>query len=96
MRKDKEKIVDEVWTEDHVKSFLSVRPSDQTDEDFHMLLKSYQSMRCSDFDLFIGFFLAQSRNINATGKEGQSVLEIVSEHRLGTEYADILKANGAI
>ncbi len=95
MRKDKEKIVNEVWTEDHVKSFLSVRPSDKTDEDFHMLLKSYQSMRSSDFDLFIGFFLAEGRNINATGKEGQSVLEIVGEHRLGTEYADILKANGA-
>ena len=95
MKKDKEKVVDEVWTEDHVKSFLTVRPFDNTDEDFHMLLKSYQSMRASDFDLFVGFFLAENRNINATGKDGHSVLEIVSEHRLGTEYADILKANGA-
>lgn len=95
MKKDKEKVVDEVWTEDHVKSFLSVRPFDDTDEDFHMLLKSYQSMRASDFDLFVGFFLTEKRNINAADKNGQSVLEIVSEHRLGTEYADILRANGA-
>jgi len=95
MKKDKEKVVDEVWTEDHVKSFLSVRPFDNTDEDFHMLLKAYQSMRASDFALFVGFFLAEDRNINATGKEGNSVLEIISEHRLGTEYADILRANGA-
>ncbi|MFK8047766.1 MAG: PA4642 family protein [Halioglobus sp.] len=95
MKKDKEKVVDEVWTEDHVKSFLSVRPFDNTDEDFHMLLKAYQSMRASDFALFVGFFLAEDRNINATGKDGNSVLEIISEHRLGTEYADILRANGA-
>ena len=30
MRKDKEKVLDEVWTEDHVKSFLQVRPHDGT------------------------------------------------------------------
>ena len=56
MRKDKEKVLDEVWTEDHVKSFLNVRSHDGTEEDFHMLLKAYQSMRASDFELFVGFF----------------------------------------
>ena len=40
MRKDKEKIVDEVWTEEHVKSFLNVKPHDGSAEDFHMLLKA--------------------------------------------------------
>ena len=95
MRKDKEKVLDEVWTEDHVKSFLNVRPFDNTDEDFHMLLKSYQSMRASDFELFVGCFLGENRNINAAGRDGRSVLEIVSEHRLGAEYAAILTDNGA-
>ena len=55
MRKDKEKVVDEVWTEEHVKSFLNVKPHDGSDEDFHMLLKAYQSMRASDFELFVSF-----------------------------------------
>jgi hypothetical protein len=95
MRKDKEKVLDEVWTEDHVKSFLTVRPFDNTDEDFHMLLKSYQNMRASDFELFVGFFLSENRNINAVGRDGRNVLEIVSEHRLGAEYAAVLSANGA-
>ncbi|MEH6580363.1 MAG: PA4642 family protein [Halioglobus sp.] len=96
MRKDKEKVLDEVWTEDHVKSFLNVKSHDATDEDFHMLLKSYQSMRADDFELFIGFFLSEKRNINATGLDGRSVLTIVGEHRLGAEYAKILKENGAV
>ena len=95
MRKDKEKVLDEVWTEDHVKSFLNVRSHDTTDEDFHMLLKAYQSMRAEDFELFVGFFLGDNRNINATGQDGRSVLAIVGEHRLGTEYAEILAENGA-
>ena len=95
MRKDKEKVLDEVWTEDHVKSFLQVRPHDGSDENFHMLLKAYQSLRADDFELFVGFFTAEKRDITATGKDGRSVLDIVKGHRHGAEYAEILVAAGA-
>ena len=95
MKKDKEKVLDEVWTKDHVKSFLGVRPHDNTDEDFHMLLKAYQSMRASDFQLFVDYFSDEDRNVNAAGFDGRSVLAIVEEHRKGAEYAAILKAAGA-
>ena len=95
MRKDKEKVLDEVWTEDHVRSFLDVRPHDGSDEDFHMLLKAYQSMRVEDFELFLRFFTEQGRNVNATGRDGRSVLDIVSEHRLGAPYAALLSGAGA-
>jgi hypothetical protein len=95
MRKDKEKVIDEVWTEDHVRSFLKVRSHDGTPDDFHMLLKAYQSMRVSDFELFVGFFCEQGRDLDATGRDGRTVLEIVSTHRHGVEYAEILKAAGA-
>ena len=95
MRKDKEKVLDEVWTEDHVRSFLQVRPHDGSDENFHMLLKAYQSMRASDFELFLTFFNAEQRDVNAVGKDGRSLLDIVSTHRRGVDYADILKAAGA-
>lgn len=95
MRKDKEKVLDEVWTEDHVKSFLNVRPHDGSDENFHMLLKAYQSMRASDFELFLSFFCAENRDVNATGVDGRTVLEIVSTHRHGVEYADMLRGAGA-
>ena len=96
MRKDKEKVLDEVWTEDHVKSFLAVRPHDGSDENFYMLLKAYQSMRASDFQLFVAFMTGEGRDLNGTGKDGRSVLEIVGEHRHAGEYASILKAAGAV
>jgi hypothetical protein len=95
MKKDKEKVLDEVWTQDHVRSFLSVRPHDGSDENFHMLLKAYQSMRAEDFELFVGFFTTENRDINATGMDGNSVLDIVKMHRHGVEYVDILRAAGA-
>ena len=95
MKKDKEKVVDEVWTEDHVRSFLKVRSHDGSAEDFHMLLKAYQSMKAPDFELFVGFFCADGRDLNSSGKDGRSVLEIVATHRHGVEYADILKKAGA-
>jgi ankyrin repeat protein len=95
MRKDKEKVLDEVWTEEHVRSFLDVRPHDGSSEDFHMLLKAYQSMRASDFELFVKFFSGDKRDVNAQGKDGRTVLDIVSTHRHGAEYADVLKSAGA-
>ena len=96
MKKDKVKVLDEVWTEDHVRSFLSVRPHDGGDEDFHMLLKAYQSMRADDFELFVSFFREQDRDVNTTGKDGRTVLEIVSTHRHGGPYAEILRKAGAV
>jgi ankyrin repeat protein len=96
MKKDKEKVLDEVWTEDHVRSFLDVRPHDGSDENFHMLLKAYQSMRADDFELFVSFFREQDRNVNATGKDGRTVLEIVATHRHGGPYAEILRKAGAV
>ena len=95
MRKDKAKVLDEVWTEGHVRSFLYVRSHDGTDGDFHMLLKAYQSMRVGDFELFVNLFVAENRDINARGKDGHTVVEIVSQHRHGDDYAEILKAAGA-
>ncbi|MCR9105817.1 MAG: PA4642 family protein [Gammaproteobacteria bacterium] len=94
MRKDKEKVIDDVWTEDHVRSFLRARAYDGTDDNFHMLLKAYQSMRPSDFELFVGFFTAEGRDINACGKDGRTVLDIITGHRHGDEYAAILRAAG--
>tara|TARA_B110000503_G_scaffold13903_1_gene18893 strand:- start:11276 stop:11566 length:291 start_codon:yes stop_codon:yes gene_type:complete len=95
MRKDKEKVVDEVWTEDHVKSYLNVHSYDGTAEDFHMLMKAYQSMKPEDFELFVGFFCDDSRDLNAVGRDGRTALAVISTHRHGIEYVDILKAAGS-
>lgn len=95
LKKDKEKVLDEVWTEDRVREFLDVRPPAGVNEDHHMLLKAYQSMRADDFELFIGMFLEQNRDINAQDNTGRTVLSYISEHRNSDDYAAALTKNGA-
>lgn len=95
MRKDKEKIVDEVWTEARIREFLDVLPPEGTDPDFHMLLKAYQQMRAEDFATFLGMFKEAGRDINARGPEGETVLSIVERHRYGGEFVEALREAGA-
>ena len=95
MRKDKEKVLDEVWTDERVRSFLQVRPYDEVSEDFHMLLKAYQSMRAEDFGKFVRYFIADGRDLNTTNPAGQTVLSIIREHRQSVDYSNILRQAGA-
>jgi hypothetical protein len=95
LKKDKEKVLDEVWTEQRVKDFLEVKPAEDIEADFHVLLKAYQSMRLENFEEFVGFFTADNRNINATNPKGETVLSIVKQHPSSTDYANVLSTNGA-
>ena len=52
-------------------------------------------MRPSDFELFIGVFAADNRNLDATDRSGRSVLDIVRTHRHGKPYAEALVNAGA-
>ncbi len=95
MAKDKEVVVDEVWTEARIREFLDAKPVVGVDTDFHALQKAYQQMRTDDFEKFIGMFIEQGRNINARDPKGRTLLSYVIEHAKSAEYADILRRNGA-
>jgi len=94
-KKDKAAVIDEVWTEERVRDFLHLQPPQGRDPDFHVLLRSYQSMRTDDFQKLVKFFQGAGRNLSAPGPDGRTVLEIVATHRNSGEYADILRRAGA-
>ena len=96
LKKDKEKVLDEVWTEDRVKDFLNVKPAEDVEADFHVLLKAYQSMRLENFEEFVAFFVAEGRNVNAKGPDGNTVLSIIKAHKKSGDYAKTLEENGAV
>ena len=60
-----------------------------------MLLFAYRGMRENDFARFIEMFTAAGRNLDASGRDGRTLLEEVSEHRYGAAYAEILRRHGA-
>lgn len=93
---DKPKVIDEEWSDERVKSFLALEPYDRAiNPDFNALLKAYQAMRAEDFERFIGFFVESGRDLNARNEHGETMLDIISQHRRSAAYADTLKAAGA-
>ena len=95
MRKDKDKVLDEVWDDERVRSFLSVRSHSGDSDDFHCLMRAYQSMREDDFRRFLVFFTADGRDVNATSAMGETVLSVIKEHRLSGGFASALADFGA-
>lgn len=88
-------VTDEWWSDERVKSFLDKLPVAGEDPDYHVLLKAYRGMVPEAFERFVGFFVEAGRNLDAPGPGGKTILQLVSEHRHGTEYAEILKKAGA-
>lgn len=93
-KKDKEKVLDEVWTTEHIKSFLDILPPDGLDRDFHALNTAYKSMRLEDFSTFVGFFVAGKRNLKAKNAYGETALDVMKQHRQGADYVRILEQAG--
>jgi len=91
LKKDKEKVLDEVWTEERIHSFLNLTPPAGVNADFHALNTAYKSMRADDFAIFVEFFGQAKRDFQAKNPEGQTTLDIIQQHRKGGEYAELIQ-----
>ena len=94
-KKDKQKILGEVFDDQRVRSFLELQPPAGVDRDFHLMERAYRSMNIDNFATFMGFFCAAGYRVEAQSNDGKTLLQIVREHRLGQPYAEILGAHGA-
>ena len=96
MRPDKQKVVDEVWDDERIESFLAKSPmGDEQNVDYSTLLNAYRSMRPADFERFIERFTALGRDLNATGNDGRTLLALIVEHRHSEPFREILSRHGA-
>jgi len=93
---DKPKVIGEEWSDERVKGFLAIEPYDAAiNDDFNALQKAYFAMRAEDFERFVGFFVEAGRDLNAQNERGETMLDIISQHRRSTAYAKTLKSAGA-
>ncbi len=90
LKKDKEKVIDPVWSEARIREFLDLLPPAGENTDHHKLLKAYQSMRAEDFDDFVRFFTDAGGDLNACNNAGQSIVDILKTHRYSAPYLDSL------
>ena len=90
LKKDKEKVIDPVWSEARIREFLDLQPPVGENADHHKLLKAYQSMRGEDFDDFVRFFTEAGGDLNSCNAAGLRVADILKTHRYSKPYLDSL------
>lgn len=95
LKKDKQKVLGEIFDDERVKGFLDVLPPEGISADYNALEKAYRGMNIDNFITFIQFFNEAGRDINATNPQGKTILQIIEEHRHGSDYANALRENGA-
>ncbi|NRB37646.1 MAG: hypothetical protein HRU20_04155 [Pseudomonadales bacterium] len=96
LKKDKVKVLDEVWTEERVKAFLDLETLEGVNADFHVLNMAYKNMRLENFEQFLAFFTAAKRDLNAQDEKGRTLLSLIAAHKKAAPYAEALKEAGAV
>ncbi|MCW8125199.1 PA4642 family protein [Microbulbifer halophilus] len=95
LKKDKQKVLGEVFDDDRIAGFLIGEPPEGIERDYHLLERAYRSMKAENFGTFVRMFQEQGLDIDCPGPDGKTLLARIQGHRQGTEYAAILKAAGA-
>jgi len=89
------KVEDEQWSDERIAGFLDLKPLDDTNVDYHVLLQSYQHMTPDFFSRLVAMFVGAGRDIKAVSLDGETILSRVSAHKSSAAYADILRSKGA-
>jgi hypothetical protein len=95
LRKDKEKVLGEIFDEERIKTFLEFTAPAGINADFHLLEKAYRGMRGENFSTFVRLFKDAGRDLNSIGPDGKTFLQTIKPHRNGEEYILALEAAGA-
>jgi len=88
-------VTDEWWSDERVRSYLTMERSDGERPDYHILIKAYRGMVPEAFGRFVQFFVEEGRNVNEVGPDGRTAVQMMALHRNAVEYIDVLKAAGA-
>ena len=95
LRKDKEKVLGEIFDEARIATFLEYPAPAGVNADFHLLEKAYRGMRGENFSTFVKLFIEAGKDLNTIGPEGKTFVQSVKTHRNGEEYVIALEAAGA-
>jgi len=95
VKKDKEKVIGEVISDDKVREFLTAVPYDDENADFHILTKAYRGLPPEGFARFIDVFVAEGGDINGVDSRGQTFLQAIKRYKRQPSYAEILEQAGA-
>lgn len=95
LKKDKEKVLGEVFDDERIKTFLDYKAYGEANPDFHLLEKAYRGMKADNFSTFLDFFIEAGHDINAKNQLGETFLSSISSHQQSEDYIASLKQHGA-
>ena len=95
LKKDKQKVLGEVFDDERVKSFLNFQAPAGVSTDYHLLEKAYRGMNINNFVTFLEFFKQAGYDLDATNSDGLTLKQLIAEHGHGADYAQALSAAGA-
>ena len=95
LKKDKQKVLGEVFNDERVRGFLNIEHSADVHPDYAVLERAYRGMKIENFETLVKFFCEDGRDLNATNAEGKTLLQVISSHRLANQYVSTLKDAGA-
>jgi hypothetical protein len=94
-KKDKEKVLGEVFDDDRIKTFFDYEAYGSINADYHLLEKAYRGMKADNFSTFLTFFIEKNHDINALNTLGQTFLKNIGPHAQASAYITALKNHGA-
>ncbi len=80
----------EEWKREDLEAFLVQESQDGTDPDFESLMKASKHMVPEAFAAFLILFLEEGRNLRATNRAGQTVLDVIRTQSAKGEYVTAL------
>lgn len=95
LKKDKQKVLGEVFDDERVKTFLHIEGREGWNSDYLRLERAYRGMKAENFETFVKFFCEAGYDINAQNPDGLNLLQVLQDHRHSSDYCSALKAAGA-
>lgn len=92
MRPDKAKVVDEIWDDARIDSFLDKAPMGDENSEFSVMLNAYRSMRAEDFQRFIKAFKARGGDVDAQDIQGRTLFELIASHDKAQPFREALQS----
>lgn len=92
LKKDKQKVFKDEWSDEHVKAYLERTPYGDENADFYVLNIAYRYMVADDFARFVTFFKEAGRDLNAVGPENKTMEQLLAEHAQGEDYLKVIQA----
>ena len=91
LKKDKQKIIGEVFTEERILSFFDQQPPAGENRDYNLLLRAYRGMTIDSFTKFIEFYVKAGHKLDCQNSAGESFVDCIAKHRHGKPYLNIIK-----